>query len=58
MKAVSGGSQTSESTASPAGIYLFIVENKNTSTTCEICSTLDVVLASLLLILNRFHALF
>ena len=51
----------------PAGTYLFRVNNGNTKTMCEICSKLtiktpndvsDVVLVSLMLSLNSFHAFF
>ena len=46
----------------PAGIYLFKVNIGNTKTACEIRSKLTiktpyVVLLSLLLTLNRFHAM-
>ena len=53
--------------SNPAGIYLFKVKYGNTKTMCEICSKLkittlerrhDVILVSLMLTLNRFHALF
>ena len=43
----------------PAGNCLFKVENRNTRTSCKICSKLPgVVLVSLLLTLNIFHTLF
>ena len=47
----------------PADYYLFKVNNRNTTTRCEICSKLttkmpiDVVPVSLLLTLNIFHTL-
>ena len=51
----------------PIDIYLFKFNNGNTRTMCEICSKLtiqtsntsiDIVLESLLLTLNKFHTLF
>ena len=50
----------------PASIYSFKANNWNTTTMCEICPKLtiivnvviDVVLVSLLLTLSRFHTLF
>ena len=51
----------------PSNIYLFKVNNGNTKTISEICSSLiiktperriDIVLTSLLLILNKFLTLF
>ena len=53
--------------ASPAGNYIFKVNNRNTRTRCEICSKLTikaserrhwVALMSLLLTLNIFHTFF
>ena len=42
-----------------AGIYLFKVNNRKSSTIQEICSNAaEVILASLLLTLDRFHTLF
>ena len=52
---------------SPANMYLFKVNNRNTRTRCEICSKLtwhhqndvkDLVVESLLLTLNLFHTFF
>ena len=31
-------------TSNPAGIYLFKVNNRNTRTSCEICSKLTIVI--------------
>ena len=50
----------------PTDIYLFKVSNENTRTMCEICSnnnrhqndTIEVVLVSLVLTLNRHHIMF
>ena len=42
---------TSQETFNPARVYLLKVNNRNTRTSCEICS-------KLLLILNIFHTLF
>ena len=49
-----------EARLNPAGIYLLKVNNRNTRTSCEICSKLTkktLVLVSLLLTLNIFHNL-
>ena len=56
--------QSVASGATPAGNYMFKVNNRNTGTRFEICSKLTiktpqrgVVLVSLLLTLNIFHTL-